>query len=264
MVMIAFPFVTICLEYTWMFYVMLIASIIAILIDRKKNKNLNILFLITGIVTCFLDFLTTEIITLFVPMLFVLIIRKNENRLENFKEGIIFFIKSSIFWLIGYLGMWLSKWILASIILEIDVMDYVYEQAMHRVNGFQGFITVERMYKEVIFKNLHTLYPINSIKRKIELAYIAIAIGIYILIFTDWKNIKKMWFSGLLLIIALMPYLRYLVLANHSYFHHIFTFRSQMITIIALGWTLLETRRKRFVFFLRNKKVKEKKQMKKM
>lgn len=38
-------FVPFCLEYTWTYLIMFITSIIAILIEKKSNKNLRILFL---------------------------------------------------------------------------------------------------------------------------------------------------------------------------------------------------------------------------
>ena len=47
-----------------------------------------------------------------------------------------------------------------------------------------------------------------------------------------------MWFQILLLIIAMMPYLRYLILANHSFRHYMFTYRLQIITIIAVVWAI--------------------------
>lgn len=87
MIMVAFRIVPYCLEYSWTFYIMLITSIIAILIEKRGNKNLYTLFFISGILTCFFDFLTTEIITVLVPALLVLIIRKEDNRLDNFKDG---------------------------------------------------------------------------------------------------------------------------------------------------------------------------------
>ena len=77
MIMIAFPIVPMCLEYIWTFYIMIISSIIAILIEKKGNSNLFILFFINGMLTCYFDFLTTEIITLFVPVIFVIYIRKS-------------------------------------------------------------------------------------------------------------------------------------------------------------------------------------------
>ncbi|MGN1301939.1 MAG: hypothetical protein ACI4U9_05425 [Clostridia bacterium] len=248
MIMIAFPIVPLCLEYIWTFYIMLITAIISICIEKKGDKPLNILFFIVGMVTCFLDFLSTEIITLFVPLLFVLIIRKKEGRLTSFKEGIKFVIQASILWLIGYIGMWFAKWVLSSIILGINAMDYVKEKAMNRINGLQGLESMEKMYIGAITKNWHTLYPINIIKKQSDLWLIPIGFMLFIAIFTDWKNIKKMWFPALLLIIALMPYARYVVLANHSYRHSFFTFRMQMITIIALGWAVLESLNYRLIF----------------
>jgi len=258
MIMIAFPIVSKCLEYTWMFYVMLIASIIAVCIEKKGDKSLSILFFITGMVTCFLDFLTTEIITLFVPMLLVLIIRKKEGRLTKFKEGFVFVIRTGVLWSIGYVGMWIAKWALSSIILGINAMDYVTEKAINRINGLQGLTSRSRMYKGAIINNLHALYPINIIKKKVDLKLILISFAIFVAIFMDWKNIKKMWFPVLLLMIALTPYLRYLVLANHSYRHSIFTFRSQMITVIALGNVVLESLNYRLIF----KEIKFRKNMK--
>ena len=96
MVMIAFPIVPMCLEYTWTFYIMLIASILAILIEKKGDKHFLALIFITGMLTCYFDFLTTEIITLFVPLVFVLYIRKKEGRISSFKEGFLLLIKATV------------------------------------------------------------------------------------------------------------------------------------------------------------------------
>lgn len=243
MIMIAFPIVPLCLEYSWTFYVMIISSIIAITIEYKSEKVLNILFFLTGMLTCYLDFLTTEIITIFVPIILVLIIRNKEGRLSNIKEGIIFVIRSSFLWGVAYVGMWLAKWILASIILNINALDYVVEEAMNRINGLQGLDTRKEMYTGAIFKNWYTLYPINIIKRKTNLYWILVGF-IILLLFIDWKKLKqdkqRRTFTILLLIIAITPYLRYIILANHSYRHYIFTFRTQIITIIAFGWIILQ------------------------
>ena len=67
-------------------------------------------------------------------------------------------------------------------------------------------------------------------------------------IFIDWKNIKKKWFAGVLMLIAITPYVRYLVLANHSYRHSMFTFRTQIITVIAVIGAILETLNYRLLF----------------
>lgn len=238
MIMIAFPIVGMCLEYVWTFYIMLISSIIAI--NIKKEKNLYKLFLVTGMITCFLDFLTTEIITLFVPLILILGIKKEKNEIINFKDAVKVFFKSCVLWFIGYAGMWISKWILASLILNINAIDYVKDQALLRMNGLQGLNSAKEMYIGAITNNWHTLYPINIVKKTSELWWMLGGLVTFFILIIDWKKIKNNKESLIMLIIAVMPYLRYLILANHSYRHSFFTFRSQMISIMALTYFILD------------------------
>lgn len=238
MIMIAFPIVGMCLEYVWTFYIMLISSIIAI--NIKKEKNLYKLFLVTGMITCFLDFLTTEIITLFVPLILILGIKKEKNEIINFKDAVKLFFKSCVLWFIGYAGMWISKWILASLILNINAIDYVKDQALLRMNGLQGLNSAKKMYIGAITNNWHNLYPINIVKKTSELWWMLGGLVTFFILIIDWKKIKNNKESLIMLIIAVMPYLRYLVLANHSYRHSFFTFRSQMISIMALTYFILD------------------------
>lgn len=238
MIMIAFPIVGMCLEYVWTFYIMLISSIIAI--NIKKEKNLYKLFLVTGMITCFLDFLTTEIITLFVPLILILGIKKEKNEIINFKDAVKLFFKSCVLWFIGYAGMWISKWILASLILNINAIDYVKDQALLRMNGLQGLNSAKEMYIGAIINNWHTLYPINIVKKTSELWWMLGGLVTFFILIIDWKKIKNNKESLIMLIIAVMPYLRYLILANHSYRHSFFTFRSQMISIMALTYFILD------------------------
>lgn len=240
MIMVAFPVVPLCLEFTSTFYIMLITSIIAICIEKKGDKGLFTLFFITGILTCYFDFLTTEIITILVPILLVLAIRKKEDRLTSFKHGFIFLLKACALWGIAYIAMWFAKWLLASTILNVNaIKEYVKDRAMIRVNGTQGFLKLEQIYSGAIPRNFCNLFPLNLVKRK-DLWKIGVTFIIIVILFFDWKNIKKKCFSALLLLIALTPYARYLVLANHSYRHAFFTFRDQIITIISLLLIILD------------------------
>ena len=142
MIMVAFPIVGISLLYSWTFYIMMITSIIAIFIERKGNEDLYKLFFITGIITCFLDFLTTEIITLYVPILFVMLLRKERTQEFDFKDSFKFVLKATIIWGIAYASMFLAKWILASIVLRTNALQYVSDNLKLRINGTEGVITV--------------------------------------------------------------------------------------------------------------------------
>lgn len=46
------------------------------------------------------------------------------------------------------------------------------------------------------------------------------------------------YFSNLMFVIASIPYIRFLVLGNHSYLHYFFTYRAQIATILCL-WLAL-------------------------
>lgn len=243
-IMSAIWYVPFTFEYIWNFYIMIIASIISIIIETKnsenKNEKLFKLFLIVGMFTCFFDFLTTEILTILVPMVIIISIRMKEKRLKNFKEEIKFLVKSLILWLIGYAGMWLAKWIVASIVLNINAMDYVKDNLAYRINGSVREFTKIELIVNAIKRNITTLYPINLIKDRIK----EIIIGIVVIVICVFLSMKrkdktKVKYTIILSMIAIIPYIRYIILSQHSYMHSFFTFRSQIPTIMCLTLILM-------------------------
>lgn len=226
--------VPLCLEYFWTFLIMFIVSILGIRLD-KKRKNLNILFLLSGMITCYLDFLSTETITLLVPLLIVLVIRYKEKRVNNFKEGIKFALKSAIFWGIGYVGMWISKWILASLILNVNALDYVRYNMLSRM--LPGGIS--NLPIRAINTNILMLFPINLIKNKNIIWILLACIVIMEIILIRKKHWKQLWFPTLLIMIAIVPYIRYVLLASHSFTHFFFTYRAQITSIMAISLAIV-------------------------
>ena len=227
---ISVPF---CLECTWTFYIMIITSILAI-IWKDKNERLNILFFITGIITCFLDFLTTELITILVPVLIVLVIQAKEKKITNGKKAIGFIFKSIILWGSAYICMWLAKWIIACIVLKTNAFKYITWRARKRINGQIVGIAKNELWWEAIKRNLLTLYPINFQKRISRLIAIPVGIVILEIILIRKKDLKKLWISGVIVVIGIIPYIRYAIMSNHSYVHYFFTFRSQIVSIMAI------------------------------
>ena len=81
--------------------------------------------------------------------------------------------------------------------------------------------------------NFTTLYFINNIKNKtVYLAMVVFIPLIALIIVLDKKNKEKMRYFLLMLIIAILPYMRYLVLTSHSLTHIFMTFRCQFATIM--------------------------------
>lgn len=233
MVMVVSIVVPFCLEYTWTFYIMLITSILAIIWNDKKEK-LNLLFFITGMIICFLDFLSTEIITIAVPLLIVLVLRAKDKKITNGKEAVLLIFKSVFLWGVAYVSMWFAKWIIASFVLQINAFNYVKWQAQRRINGKISGIKKNELWWYAISRNINTLYPLNILARHKKLKTVFITIATLEVIVVRKKNFKKLWLSGAILLIGLLPYARYILLSNHSYTHYFFTFRSQIVTIMAI------------------------------
>lgn len=229
-----------CLEFFWTFFIMTIISIIAINMN-KKNKNLNLLFMISGILTCYFDFLSTELITLFVPLIIILVLNYKSNKVDSFKNVLKFLVSAIFFWSIGYLGMWIAKWILASFILKVNALDYVIDDIKLRIDGTGSkakdlyFLNlVKNMELQAIMKNIKNIIPLDYIIGKDLVLILILIIFVLEIIFIRKKEVKKLWFSGILLLIATVPYIRYAILASHSFTHYFFTFRAQIISIMAI------------------------------
>lgn len=225
------------IAYMATYVIMIIACFFAVIIEQKElgNNKLYILFFVTGILTCFFDVLTTEIITLLVPLLIVLTMRMKNKKFDCLKEQFKFLVKSGTLWFIAYVCTWLAKWILASIILNLNAFDYVKNQAMQRVNGTIGSWSNFEIMLMAIRNNFYNLVPIYNIAEKSKYLILIIIIPILSIILTmDGKDNRKMSYLLLMAIIALIPYARYAILSNHSFLHSFFTFRCQLSTIMCI------------------------------
>ncbi|MBR1673744.1 MAG: hypothetical protein IJ703_02175 [Eubacterium sp.] len=218
------------LEYTWTFYITLIMSIVMVLRERRGRKTaLVIPFMICGMITCFMDFLTTELLTLLVPLLIVIWFRWREPRNEDFGWKRI--AAPAVGWGAGYVGMWLTKWILAAIVLGENVIPYVKENLEERINGNIGIGTWEYL-KGSISRNIRMLLPWGFGGFGI---FAALAGGFAIIYLCYVCKKKKVRLKPVLMYtaVACVPFVRYLVLHNHSFLHAFFTFRTLIATILA-------------------------------
>lgn len=218
------------LEYTWSAFIMLIISICALYLEDKNYEFLPYLFIISGIMTCFFDFLTTETITCLVPLLLILIVGMQEKKINSWKEGLHLLVKLGGLWLISYLFTWFTKWLLASWILDINAMLYVKDDAIVRINGLVNE-NMNTQYMQAILKNIKLLGPF-SLLEPYSLVLITISFIMSLTIYM-MRPKRKIWFTVLLLIIGMIPLLRFLLLSNHACLHYFFTYRALVTTIIS-------------------------------
>ncbi len=224
-------------EYTWNFIIMLIMSIVGVSLGYKdKWSQVGALFLVGGMVTNYFDFLSTETITLTIPLLLLLWIRDKNSCDKERKDICTFTLKNVALWSVGYVGMWLSKWIIAAIVLGENTLPYVTGHVAERIGGDVGLNTLQCMYA-ALARNIRCLLPLEY-----GVTGVFVGVGLFVLalfvgyVYYGKKEDKR--YILIYLLIALVPYVRYVVLHNHAYLHYFFTYRAQIATVVAVIFIL--------------------------
>lgn len=233
LVMTASWFVPLSLEYTWCYFVMLAGSILAVkLAFSEKWQHMGTFFLFSGMVTNYLDFLTTETLTLLVPLLLVLWLRKEKTALRPFV------VKGVLAWGCGYVGMWITKWLLAAMVMGENVLPFVINHVQERLGGNLG-LSLGRYMMGAVLRNIRCLFPL-------EYGALGVLITLGLVVFGSYAGYvhqkKSVYWDRVLLfaLLGLVPYVRYLVLHNHAWLHCFFTYRAQLATVLAVVMILEE------------------------
>ncbi|MBO6027295.1 MAG: hypothetical protein J6P73_08630 [Bacteroidales bacterium] len=213
--LMTYGFVT---QFSMQFFPVLALTIIGCLmiLKRSESADFGLLFFVIGSLVCYFDLLTTPLLTLGIPLA-VMLSLKEEDYL-GFKDNLLKISKLILLWGAGFALTFVTKWAMASLVLGQNIFADAYGVSLYRMEAddFSRW--------EAVTKNLGM----------INWWMVGIAAAIF-LIFNLIKY-RKFHYQRMLLflIIALMPYVWYLLLANHSYLHWWFTYRLQAVTVVCL------------------------------
>ena len=214
-----------CLEFATDVNIMLLASLWVLL---NKNPHDNYMFFIIGIVTISFDWLTYPLITLGIPLIIYILLHK-----RNFKDNIKCVVKNSFLWLLGYALMWSSKWGVATIFTEENILNDVLSSILHRSYGIWptdgGLTSSDITYSNAIIVNFKQIFCEGSFY------YIGCFIASMLIyyVFKPFKFIKNIQ-ALIILGIGCMPFVWYAVLINHSVHHSWMAHKILVITIYAV------------------------------
>ncbi|MBR1651735.1 MAG: hypothetical protein IJ691_11295 [Lachnospiraceae bacterium] len=196
-------------------------------------------FTAVGVVTCFVDFLTTETMTFTLPMLFVLLERAE---MATVKDGFLRILKNGVCWFGGYVCMFLTKILFLRVVAGDDIVRSSLAEGLFRFGGkvnsanidIAPVVDIWRRLSGAIWHNLACLYPTQAGLMKAVWAWLPTVVIIGVGLITvyllqdgiNWKLFTPLFF------LAAIPYLRFLVLSNHSYIHFFITYRAQMVTVV--------------------------------
>ncbi|MBO5082364.1 MAG: hypothetical protein J6C06_07135 [Lachnospiraceae bacterium] len=246
-----------CMEYAFIFLLVPAATIILIQCKKmQQRQNAQAAFLAIGMLTAYFDFLTTETLTFTVPFaMYYLVVKESKEqqteRKVQRKKDWFFLFKSGICWCAGYVGMFLAKWGLSAVTLGKDIFLDSASHAMERVSGDVN-LTLNGMVEKANFgerlqgifqRNLGCLYW-NSQDVKAGTVVIITLVAVAVL-GSFWYMARKENYeydkAVLLCVVALIPFLRFLVLSNHAYIHYFFTYRALLVMVMVLIYLIYET-----------------------
>lgn len=177
-------------------------------------------FFIVGCLIAYFDFLTYPLLTLGMPLVFLLA----ENR-QSIKESVKRFLGSCIAWGAGYVMMWGSKWILGTLLTKENMLLDALGNVLLRVGATET--DAKNSAVQVVAKNIGA----NKLCLLAVILIFVIFIG---------KGILKKQSMNLrninvgVLLCAALPIMWYTVVSNHSYIHYWFTYRILAISIYAV------------------------------
>lgn len=186
------------------------------------------LFLMTGILVAYFDFLTYPVVTLGFPLCAYFLIKK-EGKL---KENVVRMVVYSASWALGYVSMWAMKWILADVTLHTGTI----KSAFSSILGWTEAIGGRPRFSGGLYVISLNLYEYSSWLYPALVAALVlfdVASFVYACRKTTWKRAAVC--SVPYLLVACIPFLWYIIVQHHSGLHIAFTFRIISVAALALG-----------------------------
>lgn len=232
-----FPIATmISMEYSFIYYIALSAVIVLLKAEKQVQKifGFSTFFMLIGIITSYFDFLTYPILTLGFPLVFIFLLNLNKWEKQTILEKLKKIIGYSVMWVIGYGGMWASKWIMGSLLTEHNVIKEAVSQITLRTSHTSGVasVTDEKIsYIITIMKNLEAICTLPFII--LFLSGILIALWNVKNIIQEKQMKERISRAFPFFMIALFPFIWWIALENHSYLHSHFTYRGVVLCIFS-------------------------------
>lgn len=240
------------LQFSTCYYIFLLAMALFIIkpeYTRRKDLCIYIFFII-GAITSYMDFLTTPVLTLGMPLVTLIAINEKKNHSKQLPPStntrrhqqapIKTIIYNSMAWGAGYAILWILKWCIGSLLTKTNIFDSAMHNAKLRVGNTLIFNGKEIPLSDFIHLILNKVYAIIN-PWLIILIFVAIIVLVALYVYKHWEQTKQHYW---ILIIAMMPVAWFIVMKNHSIQHIFFTWRDFLLTVWCLTAYLCLTIRK--------------------
>ena len=187
----------------------------ALVVSRRETSLPPlILFFVLGALTAFFDFFTTPALIFALPaFIHFLYLRRDGNFADPWRR----LAALGVFWGAGYVGLWASKFVMASMALDLPVWRDGVEAALFRLRGASEHVD-SFLPGAAIYENVTAL--------KTFWGLVALVVFLILPLATrarraQWVNLWRE--ARVFIVIALIPVLWLEILSNHSQIHAAFT-----------------------------------------
>lgn len=217
------------LPFVGSFFVALVAGVTITYMQSDKSTALSKLcaiFLCSGALTAYVDFLDTPIVSLGIPLLVWLCTQWHKG-LADVRKTVLTAVGLGFAWSAGYALFWAAKWVLATLLTEQNII----RSAIGEVTQFSG-------------SDGESISRVDALKRNLELAFPAwscavMVLGCVVIAIIAAVRRKRLkpcdcWFALACAIVALIPVVWTAFTAGHSYIHYWFTYRNLSLVPMAM------------------------------
>jgi len=207
-------------------------------LERRGDPYVEYLSVVSGALTAFFDFLTTETVTILIPLILLVAVRSKERRLDSPGKVLRLLLRCGLCWILAYGATFLLKWTAVSLVTGANHFTAALDSAANRVDGtvVAGLIRRKPGIFMAVGANLSVFFRGTSRTAYWQVVFgmavvTAGLVGVYRL-----YQIRKSLRPGtaFLLLLGSVVLLRYGLLSNHSFMHAFFTYRALASTILAI------------------------------
>ena len=211
---------------------------------ERRMSRMTAICIVSGACVCFMDFLTCETVAFSIPAILWLMLyaeRRGERLSIRAMTGAV--CRWGGAWLAAYAAAFALKWLLVLLVMGPDGFREVFTHAAVRVNDVldvfedgRSYTVMETGVGLLLARNIACLIPgleNQTVGGALVIAAgIAALVGLCLYIFGGSHTDIALMLA--LVLVALVPFARLVLLASHSLTHYFFTYRALIAPAMAL------------------------------
>lgn len=226
------------MEYQPAFIICFLLCPMYLWLEKRADVWLVGLSVAGGVLVAFFDFLTTETVTLLLPLILVVTVRAEENRLGSLRDNVRLMVKCGIAWLLAYAGTFFVKWTAVSAVTGENKYRTAVSSVGERIGGSLQGEGSDQFLVRIPMAEAANLSALFGGESRVDMMRIFAGLAISVLVLGSLLYLFRKKRSGtaaaLLALLGSVVIVRYAVLNNHSYLHSFFTYRALVSPIMAL------------------------------